>query len=126
MKIPCLNKRLQFTNVARFGKKFVSNAFIVQAIETNESQDLGVGRFGFIVTKKNGNAVVRNLIKRRLKSIVQNNLKMKQVPVLDYVVIARVGCVDIKYHDLEKNFESAFAFFREKFPNMATFHKKGN
>lgn len=123
VKIPCLNKRPQFTNVARFGKKFVSESFILQAIESQESKEAGVGRFGFIVTKKNGKAVDRNLIKRRFKSIVHKHLKDKSAPPLDYVVIARPGCIDHKYQDIEKRFENAFHFFTKIYKKSDTHEK---
>lgn len=87
----------------------------MQAIETEESTAAEVGRFGFIVTKKNGKAVDRNLIKRRFKSIVHKHLKDRSAIPLDYVIVARAGCIDHKYKDLEKNFEDAFHFFKKLF-----------
>ena len=71
-------------------------------------------RFGYIVTKKNGGAVQRNLIKRRFKSIVQAQIKHNAVTPFDYVIIARPGCILHEFSALEERFAKAFSFFRPK------------
>jgi ribonuclease P protein component len=58
-------------------------------------------RFGFIVTKKIGNAVVRNKVKRLLKHIVKENLA--QIPNnISVVIIASPFVSDWKVVDKAK------------------------
>lgn len=60
-------------------------------------------RVGFTVTKKIGNAVTRNLIKRRLKAIYRENLQCLK-PGYDYVFVVKKEAVTIDYKTLKKSF----------------------
>ena len=44
---------------------------------------------GYTATKKIGNAVVRNLSKRRLRAVARENLIQLGLPNVDYVFIAK-------------------------------------
>lgn len=55
-----------FRALRRSHVRLHTTAALVQCAETD-----GPTRVGFIVTKKNGNAVTRNLIKRRLREAAQ-------------------------------------------------------
>ena len=51
--------------------------------------DGGGPRAGFTVTKKIGNAVVRNRLKRRLRAVARAVLPDRAVPHADHVLIGR-------------------------------------
>ena len=69
--------------------------------------DEGPARVGFTVTKKLGNAVARNRIRRRLKEAVRTGLAGRFRPGHDYVLIGRAPAFDRAYADLETDFNSA-------------------
>ena len=51
-------------------------------------------RVGFTVTKKIGNAVVRNRMKRRLRALARDVLPAEGVPGADHVLIGRNGGIE--------------------------------
>ncbi|EFI41689.1 MULTISPECIES: ribonuclease P protein component [Peptoniphilus] len=60
-------------------------------------------RVGFTITKKIGNAVIRNKIKRRLREIYRLNFDILPEGY-DYVFVVKKTCVDLSYKELEKSF----------------------
>lgn len=58
-------------------------------------------RVGLSVSKKLGNAVTRNAIKRKIRHVI-----MEFSPYLtnhDFVIIARKGVEELDYHEMKKN-----------------------
>lgn len=51
-------------------------------------------RFGFTITKKIGNAVTRNRIRRRLKAAFAANAAEHAQATCDYVIVARAAALD--------------------------------
>lgn len=56
--------------------------------------DAGAIRVGFTVTKKIGNAVCRNRIKRRFRAAAREVFPGLALPGHDYVLIARPGAAE--------------------------------
>lgn len=83
---PRLKKRKEFVLVADGGLKAVASTLVVQGRLAREGEEIKVG---FTVTKKNGNAVVRNRIRRRLRAAVAENIQRYGAPGWDFVVIGR-------------------------------------
>lgn len=54
-------------------------------------------RIGFTVTKKIGNAVVRNRMKRRLRALARDLLPTRGVPGADHILIGRNGGIERDY-----------------------------
>jgi ribonuclease P protein component len=81
-----LKKRAEFLRAAAAGKKAAVGGVVVQALL--RSDDLPV-RLGFTVTKKVGNAVVRNRTRRRLKEAARLLLAKRPVSGVDLVLIGR-------------------------------------
>lgn len=58
-------------------------------MEVLDRGDGGAARVGFTVTKKVGNAVVRNRVRRRLKEAVRVHAAGDMQPGNDYVIVGR-------------------------------------
>lgn len=63
---------------------------------TRPNQGHGV-RFGITVTKKVGNAVVRNRMKRRFRELLRDALPAEALPDHDHVLIGRMGGIGRDY-----------------------------
>lgn len=69
----------------------------------------GAPRFGFTATKKLGNAVTRNRIRRRLKEVVRLVAPGQARVGCDYVLIAREAAATRPFAALEQDLTAAFA-----------------
>ena len=81
-----LKRRAEFLCVAAKGRKAPVHGLVLQALARD---DAGPARLGFTVTKKVGNAVVRNRTRRRLKEAARLLLREHPVFGVDLVVIGR-------------------------------------
>lgn len=66
-------------------------------------------RVGYTVTKKIGNAVVRNRMKRRLRALARDLLPASGVAGADHVLIGRNGGIERDYADLRRELAKALA-----------------
>ena len=94
-----LKKRADFLKVAASGKKAAAYGLVLQARANNENSEAPV-RVGFTVTKKVGNAVVRNRIKRRLRAVATEVMPGHAQLGTDYVIIGRYAAFERAYDDL--------------------------
>ncbi|MBF6601003.1 MAG: ribonuclease P protein component [Dehalococcoidia bacterium] len=90
-----LRRRRDFVAAYRDGRT-QGNRLLVVRVRPNGSE---TARFGFVAGKVVGGAVVRNLVKRRLRAIVRG-LAVK--PGLDVVVGARKAAAAAEYQELER------------------------
>ncbi len=81
-----MKKRAEFLRAAQRGRKAAVGGLVLQALARD---DAGPARIGFTVTKKVGNAVVRNRTRRRLKEAARLLLRDRPVVGTDLVVIGR-------------------------------------
>jgi ribonuclease P protein component len=94
---PRLKRRAEFLAVAGKGAKAPMPGLVLQFMPR---QDDAPFRVGFTVTKKVGNAVVRNRTKRRLREAVRLALNPDLERGFDIVVIGRDKTADRAFTDL--------------------------
>ena len=64
-------------------------------------------RVGFTVTKKIGNAVVRNRMKRRFRALARSYLPLQGIAGADHVLIGRAGGIERDFNALSDEFQRA-------------------
>lgn len=64
-------------------------------------------RLGITVTKKIGNAVIRNRMKRRFRALARELLPEAGVSGADHVLIGRAGGIERDYAELRAEFRKA-------------------
>ncbi len=91
-----LRRGSDFIRVRKQGRSWAHPLVILSA----DRNELGTTRFGFIVSRRIGNAVVRNRVKRQLREAVRSHLD--QVPEgWDVVLLARAPIAEARFCDIE-------------------------
>jgi ribonuclease P protein component len=107
-----LTERQQFLAVAK-GSRLHEAAFTLQAKLRTEDQDAEGRRFGLTVTKKTGNSVERNRIRRRLRAALRDSSMtrgtLSECAACDYVIVARRECLSIRFADLTQKLSALVA-----------------
>lgn len=124
-----LKKRAEFQRV-RGGGRATSAAFVLEGKQRPQSgplvptasgllkpnpasrssrlYSLSGPRFGFTITKKIGNAVIRNKIRRRLRAALVEISPLVARPDTDYVLVARRPAADQNFASLVADLKTAF------------------
>jgi ribonuclease P protein component len=93
-------KRADFLAAAR-GRQVEKQGFVLQSIrrmpEADEADAALAPRFGFTISKRVGNAVLRNRIRRRLREAVKEAAPGRARGGSDYVLIARRAALDLPF-----------------------------
>ena len=88
--IEVIRKRPDFLAANR-GKRFVTPSFVLLAHKRREEHPVPAEtiRFGITVTKKIGNAVARNRMKRRFRALLAEALPKYGITGVDHIMIGR-------------------------------------
>jgi ribonuclease P protein component len=100
-----LKRRQDFIAAA----KAVSQPMPGFILQLRQRKDTETARIGFTCTKKLGNAVMRNRIKRRLKEAVRLSFPAIAQVGCDYVVIGRSAAENRPFETLQADLISAIA-----------------
>jgi ribonuclease P protein component len=98
-----LRQRADFLAAAS-ASKAPATAFVLQA---RQRSDGGPVRVGFTVSKKVGNSVERNRVRRRLREIVRLSNTSRMQTGHDYVLIGRRAALKLPFARIAQDFETA-------------------
>ncbi|GFN37115.1 ribonuclease P protein component [Tepidimicrobium xylanilyticum] len=93
-----LRKNVDFLRVYKNGKSYGNRNLVLYVLKNG----LDYSRFGFSVSKKIGNSVVRNKVKRRLKEIVRKSLYNIENGY-DIILIPKKSVIDLEFNILEES-----------------------
>ena len=96
-----IKKNTEFQAVFQKGRSVANRQFVIYMLEKEDQTHF---RIGLSVSKKIGNAVTRNRIKRHIRQFFQENQE-RVSPHKDYVIIARKPAAEMDYHCIKKSLE---------------------
>ncbi|MFT8310562.1 MAG: ribonuclease P protein component [Sporolactobacillus sp.] len=96
-----LKKNQDFQVVFKEGKSFANRQFVVYVLKHNGKP---YSRLGLSVSKKMGNAVMRNHIKRYIKAIFREFADRLEVEN-DYIIISRKPVSTMSHDEMQKSLE---------------------
>ena len=94
-KINILKNNYDFERVIKNNNPFKTKYYILYKEENN-----GLYHFGISVSKKIGNAVTRNLYKRRIRSIIDKKVYNNN---FNCIIILKKSALDASFEDLTKD-----------------------
>ena len=100
-KISSLSKSEDFKSI--LGGKKISNKYLTIFFKKLSDKDYKKLNISFVTKKKIGNAVKRNKIKRRLKNIMNQILKISKINFnYSYLFIAKKSVINAKFVDIKE------------------------
>lgn len=89
----------EFQQIFKKGKSYANRQFVVYVLPSEDP----LFRIGLSVSKKIGNAVTRNRVKRYIR---QTFLELKDdVKPANYIIIARIPAATLDFHQTKKSLE---------------------
>ena len=97
-KYEIVKEHEDFNNIINTGRYKKGKFFVIY----NKDNNLDHNRYGIAVSKKNGNAVIRNKLKRQARMILTTNKNMFKNN-FDYIIIIKRNAVSVDYKELEED-----------------------
>ena len=96
-----IRKGWEYRHIYKIGRRKANRYFVLYVVETN----LGYSRIGLSVSRKLGNAVIRNRVKRLIREIARaDDYSFLKEASMDMVVVARQGMVGVKLDEARTAF----------------------
>lgn len=93
-----IKNKQEFDRFIKTTKNIKNNFFVLHF----SKKEMLENRFGIAVGTSVGNAVTRNLLKRRTKEIIKADQKLFPKD-LDYIIIVRKSCVSLSYQEMKES-----------------------
>lgn len=100
-----LKRRAEFLAV-RNGEKRRGKLFLLEVLDR---KDEAPARFGLTITKKSGNSVQRNRIRRRLKEAVRTHAAAEMAVGHDYVIVGRPDVLSAGFDEVKAELSARLA-----------------
>ena len=101
IKLLSLSKNQDFKSLLA-GKK-VSNKYLTIFFKNLSNKSNNYLNISFVTQKKLGNAVKRNRVKRRLRNMMNQILKISKINLnYSYLLIAKKNIIDAKFFDIKE------------------------
>ena len=98
-----IRKQQEFQKLIHNGTKYANHSFVMYIQPKAESE----ARIGITLSKKIGNAVERNLIKRQVRMMCQDLVHFEDYP-FDCILIVRYGYKEQSFESNKNNLEKLF------------------
>ena len=97
-KYEVVKKKEDFNSIIKTCTFFKNKYFTIYIRKRENS----IANFGLAISKKVGNAVVRNKLKRQLRAIIDTNKDIFSKSC-DYIIMIKKDCADTTFQKLEQN-----------------------
>ena len=104
-----VRKSEDFSRIINKRNGISNKAFIINQEDNNKK----ITKFGITFKHNLCNAVMRNKLKRQVKSIIDNNKNIYEISK-NYIIIIREGALSLSYQEKEKELISLFNKLKEK------------
>ena len=94
-----LRRPQDFKAIQRDGQRWANEYLVVDRLPNGRDHN----RYGFVVSRRIGNAVTRNRVKRRLRALIRSRYA-QHTPGFDVVLIARKPNALVSYSNLCQSF----------------------
>jgi ribonuclease P protein component len=98
-----VRRRGEFLAIQERGQRMRLRSFVVLRLASPQ----GRTRLGITVSRRVGNAVVRNRVKRMVREVFRT-IGCHPTPAQDILVIARAGAHELEYSEVAAELESVF------------------
>lgn len=98
-----ITQRAQFQRAYRFGRRIETPHFVLYYLPN----DSGCHRLGITASKKMGNAIQRNRLKRIFREVFRN-CPLPGIPNLDIIVNTKKSATTCSYQTMETQFRAIF------------------